>query len=146
MTKLQDFDFIIKHVTGTSNIPADVLSRLNREEKGPRTTDTLLPDRLFVNFLLGKEVKEPEEEDQNRKGKIISENHDTPTAGHPGIKRMLSLLSRKEHSWKGIRKDMKDYMDRCQVCQKTSQGRDQAMENFTPSQSQACLGKSCRGT
>jgi hypothetical protein len=39
-------------------------------------------------------------------------------AGHLGIKRTLSLLTRKGHGWKGIRKDVKDYMDRCQICQR----------------------------
>jgi hypothetical protein len=51
MTKLQDFDFIIKHITGMSNVSADALSRPDGEEKAERTTDVLLSDRLFVGFL-----------------------------------------------------------------------------------------------
>jgi hypothetical protein len=62
--------------------------------------DTLLPDRLFICYL----TRSAEREDDLREehGKIISENHDTLMAGHLGVKRTLSLLTRKGHGWKGM--------------------------------------------
>jgi hypothetical protein len=50
-TRLQDFDFVIKHIAGRSNISADALSRPDGEEKAERTMDVMLPDRLFVHYL-----------------------------------------------------------------------------------------------
>jgi hypothetical protein len=56
-TKLQDFDFTIKHIAGTSNVAADVLSRPDRGEKLQRTMDVLLLDRLFTRYLSGSVQK-----------------------------------------------------------------------------------------
>jgi hypothetical protein len=116
MTKLQDYDFMIKHVAGASNILADALSRPDGEEKAPHTTDVLLPDCFFSRYLSGMTSKE--DEDREKRGKIISESHDTPAAGHPGFKRTLALVTRQGHKWKGIWRDVQDYVKGCQICQK----------------------------
>jgi hypothetical protein len=72
MTKLQDYDFVIKHIAGKSNVPADMLSRPEGEEKLTRRTDVLLPERLFVNFLSRRDESEQEEPKREGKGKLIS--------------------------------------------------------------------------
>jgi hypothetical protein len=77
----------------------------------------LLPDRLFVSLLVGRDLEEEEPNDLD-KGKVISDHHDTPAAGHPGVRRTLSLLVRKGYRWKGIRKDVTAYVKGCIVCQK----------------------------
>jgi hypothetical protein len=59
-----------------------------------------------------------EEEDREEKGRIISESHNTPMAGHPRFRRTLVLVTRQGNRWKGIQKDVQDYMKGCQVCQK----------------------------
>jgi hypothetical protein len=46
--KLQDYNFVIKHISGISNSRADALSRLDRLEKEEQKTGTLLPDHYFV--------------------------------------------------------------------------------------------------
>jgi hypothetical protein len=111
---------VIKHISGKSNVPADALSRPDGEEKVERRTDIMLPERLFVNYLARKDLEETEgiETTKEEKGRIISDHHDAPAAGHPGVRRTLSFLTRKGHHWKGIQKNVKDYVRGCQTCQK----------------------------
>jgi hypothetical protein len=70
-TKLQDYDFVIKHISRKSNVPVDVLSRPDGEEKPARRTDTLLPERLFVNFLSRAGESETEEPKEEEKGTLV---------------------------------------------------------------------------
>jgi hypothetical protein len=73
---------------------------------------------LFVNFLSKRDERGQEELDKEEKGRLISQHHDSPAARHPGIKRTLSLLVRKGLRWKGVRKDVEEYVRGCQLCQK----------------------------
>jgi hypothetical protein len=113
MTKLQDYDFVIRHVSRTSNVLANALSHPDGVERAPRKIDTLLLERFFSWYL-----SRNEEEEQENHAATISQNHDLPTAGHPGIKRTLSLLTRKGHKWKGMQMDIKKYVEGCIICQK----------------------------
>jgi hypothetical protein len=116
-TKLQDFNFTIKHVDGTSNPRANALSQPEGVERKESKTTTLLPDALFVRRLLGKEDLEVEMT-QEEKGKTIKQYHNSPMAGHPGVKQTLQLVFRRGLRWKGMRRDVKDYVKGCLVCQK----------------------------
>ncbi|GKB71996.1 ty3-gypsy retrotransposon protein [Tanacetum coccineum] len=49
---------------------------------------------------------------------LLREFHDTPSAGHGGIKKMLVGLAALFY-WKGMRKSVKDYIKCCLVCQQT---------------------------
>jgi hypothetical protein len=48
--------------------------------------------------------------------KILKDNHDTPIAGHPGIKRMLSRI-KASYYWKSMRSDIETYVKNCKLCQ-----------------------------
>jgi hypothetical protein len=39
-------------------------------------------------------------------------------SGHPGVKQTLEKLWRNGNQWKGIRKDVKEYVKGCQICQR----------------------------
>jgi hypothetical protein len=117
-TKLQDYNFTIWHVEGPSNMRADALSRPEGIEKPERKVATLLPDRLFMRLITGTETTEDQELTKEEKGNVIKDYHDSPTAGHPGTKKTLDLLRRWGFKWKGIRKDVKDYVGGCLTCQK----------------------------
>jgi hypothetical protein len=89
--KLQDYSFIIKHIEGGSNARADALSRPKNVQKEERKTGTLLPDRLFMQTMIGEGVPE-KLLTLKEKAEKIKLYHDSPTAGHPGVKRTLDLM------------------------------------------------------
>jgi hypothetical protein len=100
-TKLQDYNFMIKHVEGTNNTRAGTLSRPDGVEKSEKKTATLLLDTYFVGLIAGREEEE-ETLTREDKAEAIQQSHDVPMAGHPGIKRTLNLLTRRGQKWKGM--------------------------------------------
>ncbi|GJR88693.1 ty3-gypsy retrotransposon protein [Tanacetum coccineum] len=52
------------------------------------------------------------------KALLLCEFHDTPSVGHGGMKKMLVGLSALFY-WRGMRKSMEDYINKCTVCQQT---------------------------
>jgi hypothetical protein len=69
-TKLQDYNFVIKHIDGTSNDRADALSRPDRVDKLEKKTATLLPDTYFVGLLIRK-INKTEEPTMEEKAEAI---------------------------------------------------------------------------
>ena len=53
----------------------------------------------------------------DEKSKALQDSHDAPLAGHFGVARTLAKLRRK-YVWKGMTKDVKDYVHDCQYCNK----------------------------
>ena len=49
--------------------------------------------------------------------KLISESHETPLAGHFGIKKTMERL-RERVRWAGMRKEVQDFVRTCDVCQR----------------------------
>ena len=47
---------------------------------------------------------------------ILYECHDSPSAGHAGIRKTYALV-RKNFYWPGLHKDVTDYVLQCQKCQ-----------------------------
>ena len=64
---------------------------------------------------------------------LIRDCHDPPTIGHMGITKTLARV-REKHIWKGIRKDVTDYVKNYHVCVKIKhiripkKGQHQAIE------------------
>ena len=52
---------------------------------------------------------------------LLMRNHDDPLAGHFGIDRTQDLISRK-YFWRSMPKDIKEYIDSCDICQRTKAG------------------------
>ena len=52
------------------------------------------------------------------KEELLQANHDDPTGGHFGAGKTLEILQRK-YFWQSMRKDVKDYVRTCPVCQRT---------------------------
>lgn len=48
---------------------------------------------------------------------ILTETHVTPLGGHTGIKRTLKKL-KKLYNWQYMKKDIVDYISKCELCQK----------------------------
>lgn len=49
---------------------------------------------------------------------LLNNFHNSPTAGHPGVARMLSTLTRT-YSWPTVRQDVINYCRSCDSCQRT---------------------------
>ncbi|GKE69088.1 ty3-gypsy retrotransposon protein [Tanacetum coccineum] len=108
---------------------ADALSRLY-EEKESLTASFMAISQPVVGLLeeLHKENKTLEElvnlHHQIEKGKsqlkglLLREFHDTPSAGHGGVKKILVVLSSLFY-WPGMRMSVDDYIKQCLVCQQT---------------------------
>jgi hypothetical protein len=65
--------------------------------------------------LIGTETFEDE---APNKEETIRKYHDSPTAGHPEVKKTLELIKRRKLYWKGIQKDVQAYVKGCLTCQK----------------------------
>jgi hypothetical protein len=50
--------------------------------------------------------------------KILQARHDSPLAGHPGILKTIELIS-CDYIWIGMQSEVKTYVSRCPVCQRT---------------------------
>ena len=55
--------------------------------------------------------------DAKLRTKLISEAHETPLAGHFGIKKTAERL-REWFRWMGMRKEVQDFVRTCDVCQR----------------------------
>ncbi len=109
---LQEYDFIIKHIPGKINTPADKLSRPPNSDQGDNNNkdQTLLEPKLFVNATHITQIPE------SSKRNLMTLIHDHPTAGHPGqdktIQKAVETLS-----WTGMRQWIADYVKGCATCQ-----------------------------
>ncbi len=76
---LQEYDFIIKHIPGKINTPADELSRPPNLYQGDDANkdQTLLEPKLFVNATHITQIPE------SSKRNLMTLIHNHPTAGHP---------------------------------------------------------------
>jgi len=59
---------------------------------------------------------------ENEKGQIL---YDAPR-GHQGIARTLSRI-RLKHNWRGIIRDVEEYVSKCEYCQKNKLSRKTKM-------------------
>ena len=56
--------------------------------------------------------------DESLRGNIIKTHHDLPAAGHPGHYKTLELVSRN-YFWPGKSREVKKYVQGCDMCQRT---------------------------
>jgi hypothetical protein len=95
--KLQEFDFMVLHIAGESNVVADALSRC----------------LVLVTDPTGEEVEMSEEEVTN----LLKRHHNALT-GHQGITETVRKLSKSGYKWKNMRSDIIRFVHECGVCQK----------------------------
>ncbi|KAM0729433.1 Retrovirus-related Pol polyprotein from transposon 297 [Formica fusca] len=107
--KLEEYDYEIIHKAGTANRNADALSRhvadINSVEED-ESTDT-------------KITREYTEDEKRR---ILYEYHDALVEGHQGKERTINRI-RLMHNWRGLTKDVEDYITKCEFCQKNKLSR-----------------------
>jgi len=105
---LSAYKIKIKHIADNKNTAADTLSRKFIKDKDKDEPKQAIPNK-FINkstFLAEELSNEPTlEEKQN----ILRKHHDSPAAGHPGIKETLYKVS-KQHSWPGLKQFIINYI------------------------------------
>ena len=91
---LQDFDYQLEHIPGSSNTIADLLSHRKDLNKGVNTEELriLLPDHLFSNITNTHLRKTFLEDNEQTRREILREIHDSQAGGHPGIANTWELV------------------------------------------------------
>ncbi|XP_018402807.1 PREDICTED: uncharacterized protein LOC108779800 [Cyphomyrmex costatus] len=102
------------HKAGKRNTNADALSRnpicnIKKDEENEEDKE--------------KTMREYTEEEKQR---ILYEYHDSPTGGHQGVTRTLNRI-RLTHNWRGITRDVENYISKCENCQKNKLSRKTKM-------------------
>ena len=144
--ELSQWEFEVKYRKGTDNLVADALSRQPavtcavrrnpnedwyqrrlRDVKNDPTANTeyrICSGRLFRRILHTLDFNEcgPEEEwkvcvPTKEQQRVLKEVHDSPTAGHQGIAKTLSRLSRLYY-WPGMLRMGAKHVRNCLSCQK----------------------------
>jgi hypothetical protein len=86
--------------------------------RGPRRTVLEPPERWQVDSkgLLRHDLAAYVPPSAAVRGELMKIHHDDPYAGHFSIEKTTNLLRRKYY-WQGLLKDVKDYVETCDVCQ-----------------------------
>ena len=105
----------IKHIASNKNTAVDALSwKFIKEDKGK-------PKQVIPNKFIDKSTfpaeKLSNEPTLKEKQNILRQHHDSPTAGHPSIKKILHKVS-NQHSWPGLKQFVTNYVKGCESCQK----------------------------
>lgn len=78
-------------------------------------SDPLIQVELGMQPLLTAHTEE-------EKRQVISDYHDSLQAGHQGITKTLKMMMRRYY-WRGIQKDVHDYIKKCPTCQTSKHDR-----------------------
>ena len=91
---LQDFDYTLEHIPGSTNTVANLLSRRKDLNKGVDSNEPhiLLPDHLFAPTNPIEVHKVFLEDDPNLRRNILQNLHDSPATGHLGISNTWELV------------------------------------------------------
>ena len=102
--RLQEFDFNVVHVPGTSNVIADVLSRVHHAE-GTTSCVNAVSDELL------------ELVNDSKFNDVIAHFHNS-TVGHRGANTTVRLMTDSGISFPDIRNLVMKFIARCSTCQK----------------------------
>ena len=146
--KMQPYRFEFVHVKGEANKVADALSRTPEFEcravevhaapsltledlKSAAASDStygIPPTLRGWDWELQGELWKTKGGDKVRflvprnvelRQKLLSEHHETPLAGHLGVKKTHARLS-EQFVWEGMRKDVEEFVRTCDPCQRAS--------------------------
>ena len=152
---LSQFHFHIAHVSGKQNLVADALSRR------PRVNAVSIAYHHDLTSMIEKYAEDSDYQEvmarlaqgQNQdhyslkegfllygnrlcvtkdmRGKVMSESHEPPYAGHRGIQPTTQAIELYFY-WPHMRQDIEDYVSKCIVCQKVKYERGKASGLLQP--------------
>ena len=110
---LQDFDYQLEHISGSSNTITDLLSHRKDLNKGVDSDQprVLLSPTLFARKIFLKN-------DMEERRHILRQIHDSPTGGHPGIANTWELV-REHYEGPRLREFVEEYVKGCVKCQES---------------------------
>ena len=117
---LQDYDFILQHIPGKTNMLPDLLSRLPTNDNGKgdnRDVVILPPERLMTTTTCppGKTLVPALPE--VRRG-ILRMYHDHPSSGHPGRDETIRKVQER-FWWPRMKEWIAKYVQGCSTCQQS---------------------------
>ena len=114
---LQEYDYILEYIPRKTNTAADALSRPPRKDHGEednKDVTIIPPHRARTAKTMGVRTIVPNVKEIKRV--ILQNNHDIPTAGHPGRDRTLRRIQ-EHYWWPGIKDWVMEYIKGCATCQ-----------------------------
>ena len=111
---LQEYDFIVSHIPGSTNVIADALSRCCAISKFNSNCVLPVASELSPELEAGVSVQVVEVE----QGEIIARFHND-VCGHHGIRATIKSLLSAGHSWVTLRTDVVKFIHACAICQKS---------------------------
>jgi len=117
---LQDFDYTLEHIPGSTNTMADLLSRRKDLNKGVDSNKPciLLPDHLFAPTNPIEVHKIFLENDPDLQRDILQTLHNSPIAGHPGISNTWELVH-EQYEGPRLQEFVEQYVNGCACCQES---------------------------
>ena len=111
-TDLEEYDFEMVHIPGSTNGPADALSCPPGTDKGENDNQNIVmipPHHIRMAIML----ETPSDQFLRN---VLQELHDHPTAGHPGRDETLRKV-KELYQWPKMNQWITDYVKGCATCQ-----------------------------
>ena len=93
-------------------------------------------DQVLLNPVSIKVVEVTDRSYEERQS-LITDFHDTPVAGHSGVKATYNAL-RKHYTWRGMKEQVQTYVKHCQKCQQSKVSNQKASGSLIPLPTPEC--------
>ena len=125
-SKLSMFKYRMVYVKGSSNVPADALSRRpDHDVAEVEEQPAVFPDLVEVNNVVTFALNADE------RMEVLRNCHDSPWAGHPGVDKTVELI-RRNHWWPNLVEDVRSYVAGCTSCQRNKPLRNRKKAQLVP--------------
>ena len=121
------FNYLLIYKKGTQMHVADLLSRRSDHYVSSSEDNK---DQVLLNPVSVKLVDITDQSYEERQS-LIMNFHNTPVAGHKGVKATYNTL-RRHYSWKGMKEQIQTYVKHCQKCQQSKVSNQKTSGSLVP--------------
>jgi len=121
------FNYSLIYKKGTQMHVADLLSRQSDYYVSSSEDNK---DQTLLNPVSIKSIDVTDQTYEERQ-LLIMDFHDTPVAGHKGVKATYNAL-RKHYTWKGMKEQIQTYVKHCQKCQQSKVSNQKTSGSLVP--------------
>ncbi|KAI2660885.1 Transposon Tf2-9 polyprotein [Labeo rohita] len=128
----EHFNFQLSYRPGSKNTKADAISRQHQRDVTTSEAAPVLPSHIILAPLrwgLEERVRQSHSQDppppetptgclfvpNTLRQEVLQWGHDSTLAGHPGVQRTISFITRA-FWWKTLRRDVQEYVQACTIC------------------------------